>query len=98
VRFDLLFVLKPPLAGQAVIEAAKKGTVFPLKKRDIMLNYIISLMATEEKNALNLELLHTQVLKNCTSLVFLSFAKEIQHVPHEKYMAWIGQYNSTGTV
>lgn len=50
------------LSGQAVIRAAKKGTVFPLKKRDIMLNYIISLMATEEMNALNLELLHTQVL------------------------------------
>lgn len=62
MRCDLRFVLKPPLAGQAVIKAAKTGTIFPLKKRDIMLNYIISLMATEEKNALNLELLHTQVV------------------------------------
>lgn len=55
-------------AGQAVIKAAKNGTVFPLKKRDIMLNYIISLMEKDEKNSLDIELQHTQVLIQGTSL------------------------------
>ncbi|KAG0600149.1 hypothetical protein M758_11G010900 [Ceratodon purpureus] len=59
------------LLGQAVIKAGMNGTVFPLKKRDIMLDYIIALMATDEKKALNLELLHTQemALNACTTLV-----------------------------
>jgi hypothetical protein len=58
------------LAGQAVIKAGKNGTVFPLKKRDIMLDYIIALMATDETKASDLDLLHTQVLllfENCTT-------------------------------
>ncbi|XP_024360918.1 protein SHOOT GRAVITROPISM 6 isoform X4 [Physcomitrium patens] len=59
------------LLGQAVIKAAKNGTVFPLKKRDIMLNYIISLMEKDEKNSLDIELQHTQemALDACATLV-----------------------------
>lgn len=59
------------LLGEAVIKAGKNGTVFPLKKRDIMLDYIIALMATDETKASDLDLLHTQemALNACTTLV-----------------------------
>jgi hypothetical protein len=41
--------------GQAVMKAAKNGMTFPLKRRDIMLDYVISLMTTNDSDSL-----HTQ--------------------------------------
>lgn len=52
-------------AGRAVINAAENGASFPLKRRDIMLDYILTLMGRDDNNEgfadSNLELLHTQV-------------------------------------
>lgn len=52
-------------SGRAVINAAEMGTSFPLKRRDQMLDYILTLMgydvADEGFNDSNLELLRTQV-------------------------------------
>ncbi|KAK9119100.1 hypothetical protein Scep_017193 [Stephania cephalantha] len=52
------------LLGCAVITAAESGASFPLKRRDLMLDYILTLMGREESDGYpgsNLELLHTQV-------------------------------------
>lgn len=63
------------LLGRAVINAAEMGTSFPLKRRDQMLDYILTLMgydvADEGFNDSNLELLRTQALalSACTTLV-----------------------------
>lgn len=38
--------------GQAVMKAAKNGMTFPLKRRDIMLDYVISLMTTNDSDFL----------------------------------------------
>jgi hypothetical protein len=38
--------------GQAVMKAAKNGMTFPLKRRDIMLDYVISLMTTNDSDSL----------------------------------------------
>lgn len=46
--------------GQAVMKAAKNGITFPLKRRDIMLDYVISLMTTNDSDSLDLNLLRTQ--------------------------------------
>ncbi|KAK9133145.1 hypothetical protein Scep_012673 [Stephania cephalantha] len=50
------------LLGCAVITAAESGASFPLKRRDLMLDYILTLMGREESDGYpgsNLELLHT---------------------------------------
>lgn len=63
------------LLGRAVINAAENGASFPLKRRDIMLDYILTLMGRDDNNEgfadSNLELLHTQALalSACTTLV-----------------------------
>ncbi|KAK9158693.1 hypothetical protein Scep_005267 [Stephania cephalantha] len=62
------------LLGCAVITAAESGASFPLKRRDLMLDYILTLMGREESDGYpgsNLELLHTQTLalSACTTLV-----------------------------
>ncbi|KAI3989746.1 hypothetical protein MKX01_040716 [Papaver californicum] len=62
------------LLGQAVISAAESGASFPLKRRDIMLDYILTLMGRDDNDGLgssNLELLRTQTLalSACTTLV-----------------------------
>lgn len=52
------------IAGCAVINANESGASFPLKKRDLMLDYILTLMGRDDNDGLadsNLELLHTQV-------------------------------------
>ncbi|KAK9168388.1 hypothetical protein Syun_000528 [Stephania yunnanensis] len=49
--------------GCAVITAAESGASFPLKRRDLMLDYILTLMGRKESDGYpgsNLELLHTQ--------------------------------------
>ena len=54
-------------AGCAVIKAAENGASFPLKRRDMMLHYILTLISweawddNEDFVDSNLELLHTQV-------------------------------------
>ncbi|VFQ97621.1 unnamed protein product [Cuscuta campestris] len=62
------------LLGQAVFGAAEKGISFPLKRRDLLLDYIITLMGRDEEDGFsesNIELLHTQslALSACTTLV-----------------------------
>ncbi|KAL5546037.1 hypothetical protein UlMin_005724 [Ulmus minor] len=63
------------LLGCAVINAAENGASFPLKRRDQMLDYILTLMGrdddTEKIADSTLELLHTQALalSACTTLV-----------------------------
>ncbi|GER36839.1 ARM repeat superfamily protein [Striga asiatica] len=62
------------LLGQAVIGAAESGTSFPLKRRDVLLDYILTLMGRDDEDGFsdsNLELLHTQslALSACTTLV-----------------------------
>ncbi|XP_058077009.1 protein SHOOT GRAVITROPISM 6 isoform X2 [Magnolia sinica] len=62
------------LLGRAVINAAENGASFPLKKRDQMLDYILTLMGIDDNDGFadsNLELLHTQTvaLSACTTLV-----------------------------
>ncbi|PIA54938.1 hypothetical protein AQUCO_00901089v1 [Aquilegia coerulea] len=64
------------LLGQAVINAAESGASFPLKKRDIMLDYILTLMGRDDDGddeviGFSVELLHTQTLalSACTTLV-----------------------------
>lgn len=52
------------IAGRAVINAAENGSSFPLKKRDQMLDYILTLMGLDENEDLSdstLELWDTQV-------------------------------------
>lgn len=51
-------------AGQAVIGASESGISFPLKRRDLLLDYILTLMGRDEEEGFsdsNIELLHTQV-------------------------------------
>ncbi|CAN6487430.1 unnamed protein product [Victoria cruziana] len=60
----------------AVISAAVSGISFPLKRRDLMLDYILALMGRDDLDASfdsSLELLHTQTLalNACTTLVSL---------------------------
>lgn len=50
--------------GRAVINAAESGATFPLKRRDQMLDYILTLMGRDENEGFaesSLEVLHTQV-------------------------------------
>lgn len=52
------------IAGRAVINAAGNGISFPLKKRDLLLDYIVTLMGLDDDNDIydsSIELLHTQV-------------------------------------
>ncbi|XVF07807.1 hypothetical protein REPUB_Repub06bG0171700 [Reevesia pubescens] len=62
------------LLGRAVINAAENGAPFPLKRRDQLLDYILTLMGRDETDGFadsSLELLHTQALalNACTTLV-----------------------------
>ncbi|XP_076947107.1 protein SHOOT GRAVITROPISM 6-like isoform X1 [Bidens hawaiensis] len=62
------------LLGLAVINAAERGISFPLKKRDILLDYILTLMCPHDEEGfsdLSVELLRTQALalSACTTLV-----------------------------
>ncbi|KAL3623358.1 Protein SHOOT GRAVITROPISM 6 [Castilleja foliolosa] len=62
------------LLGQAVIGAAESGISFPLKRRDVLLDYILTLMGRDDEEGFsdsNLEFLHTQclALRACTTLV-----------------------------
>ncbi|XP_021290041.1 protein SHOOT GRAVITROPISM 6 isoform X2 [Herrania umbratica] len=62
------------LLGRAVINAAENGAPFPLKRRDQLLDYILTLMGRDETDGIadsSLELLHTQALalNACTTLV-----------------------------
>lgn len=58
------------LLGQSVIKASAHGAPFPLKKRDQLLIYTLTLMAGEESSSYA-ELLHTQTLaiNACVTLV-----------------------------
>lgn len=50
--------------GRAVINAAENGSTFPLKRRDQLLDYILTLMGRDDNGGFadsNLELLRTQV-------------------------------------
>ncbi|KFK36555.1 hypothetical protein AALP_AA4G138800 [Arabis alpina] len=62
------------LLGRAVINASETGATFPLKRRDQMLEYILTLMGRDENEGFaesSLEVLHTQALalNACTTLV-----------------------------
>uniref|UniRef100_A0A0D9VPJ2 Condensin complex subunit 1 C-terminal domain-containing protein n=1 Tax=Leersia perrieri TaxID=77586 RepID=A0A0D9VPJ2_9ORYZ len=62
------------LLGQAVITAAEMGISFPLKRRDQLLEYVLTLMGRDQNDDLvdfSTELLHTQslALSACTTLV-----------------------------
>ncbi|KAK1562913.1 hypothetical protein Q3G72_018949 [Acer saccharum] len=62
------------LLGRAVINAAENGAPFPLKRRDQLLDYILTLMGRDENDGFvdsSHELLHTQALavSACTTLV-----------------------------
>uniref|UniRef100_A0A5B6ZUL3 Uncharacterized protein n=1 Tax=Davidia involucrata TaxID=16924 RepID=A0A5B6ZUL3_DAVIN len=62
------------LLGRGVINAAESGTSFPLKRRDQLLDYILTLMGRDDDDDFadsSLELLHTQAiaLSACTTLV-----------------------------
>ncbi|KAJ8532794.1 hypothetical protein K7X08_015683 [Anisodus acutangulus] len=62
------------LLGQAVINAAESGILFPLKRRDQLLDYILTLMGKDEEDGFsesNIEHLRTQslALSACTTLV-----------------------------
>ncbi|KAJ4705027.1 protein SHOOT GRAVITROPISM 6-like [Melia azedarach] len=62
------------LLGRAVINAAENGASFPLKRRDQLLDYILTLMGRDENDGFadsSIELLHTQALaiSACTTLV-----------------------------
>ncbi|XP_047333371.1 protein SHOOT GRAVITROPISM 6 isoform X2 [Impatiens glandulifera] len=62
------------LLGHAVISAGESGITFPLKRRDQLLDFILTLMGRDEDESLadsSHELLHTQALalSACTTLV-----------------------------
>ncbi|RLN39666.1 protein SHOOT GRAVITROPISM 6 [Panicum miliaceum] len=64
------------LLGRAVITAAEMGISFPLKRRDQLLEYVLTLMGRDQSDDLtdfNSELLYTQsvALSACTTLVSL---------------------------
>ncbi|KAK9168568.1 hypothetical protein Syun_000708 [Stephania yunnanensis] len=57
-------IMTPKTSCGVVITAAESGASFPLKRRDLMLDYILTLMGREESDGYpgsNLELLHTRV-------------------------------------
>ncbi|KAG5556798.1 hypothetical protein RHGRI_007155 [Rhododendron griersonianum] len=61
-------------SGRAVINAAESGTSFPLKRRDQLLDYILTLMRSDDDEDFtdsSVELLRTQALalSACTTLV-----------------------------
>ncbi|KAH6807399.1 ARM repeat superfamily protein, partial [Perilla frutescens var. frutescens] len=62
------------LLGQAVIGASESGTSFPLKRRDVLLDYILTLMGRDDEDGFsdsNLDLLKTQrFLSDLTEPVF----------------------------
>ena len=63
--------------GNAVINAAEMGVSFPLKRRDQLLDYVLTLMGKDESNDFfdsNLELLHTQVCLFIFDVLLLSFS------------------------
>ncbi|KAJ8438695.1 hypothetical protein Cgig2_011878 [Carnegiea gigantea] len=67
---------RPPLkGGKAVIRAGENGAPFPLKRRDQLLDYILTLMGHDDDNdgfvSTSFELLRTQALalSACTTLV-----------------------------
>nr|CAD1836020.1 unnamed protein product [Ananas comosus var. bracteatus] len=62
------------LLGRAVINVAEMGVLFPLKRRDQLLDYVLTLMGRDETDDVvdsSIELLHTQslALSACTTLV-----------------------------
>ncbi|KAF6167741.1 hypothetical protein GIB67_017236 [Kingdonia uniflora] len=62
------------LLGRAVISASESGASFPLKRRDLMLDYTLTLMGLDDDNTFagsSLEHLRTQTLalSACTTLV-----------------------------
>ncbi|CAN8284973.1 unnamed protein product [Cochlearia groenlandica] len=62
------------LLGRGVINASESGAIFPLKRRDQMLDYILTLMGRDENEGFaesSLEVLHTQALalNACRTLV-----------------------------
>ncbi|XP_008462510.1 protein SHOOT GRAVITROPISM 6 isoform X1 [Cucumis melo] len=64
------------LLGRAVISAAENGSTFPLKRRDQLLDYILTLMGRDDNGGFsdsNFEFLRTQALalSACTTLVSL---------------------------
>ncbi|KAJ8499621.1 hypothetical protein OPV22_010173 [Ensete ventricosum] len=64
------------LLGRAVINAAEMGISFPLKRRDQMLDYVLTLMGRDDREELidsSTELLHTQTLalSACKTLVLV---------------------------
>lgn len=55
-------------AGRAVISAAESGISFPLKRRDQLLDYILTLMGSDDDEGFtdsSVELLRTQVCLLC---------------------------------
>lgn len=67
--------------GHAVISAAVSGISFPLKRRDLMLDYILALMGRDDLDASfdsSLELLHTQV--NCLNNIFGGPTCDVPHL------------------
>lgn len=60
--------------GNAVINAAESGAPFPLKRRDQLLDYILTLMGREDDDGFAdyNELLRTQVSKRMLNDLFLS--------------------------
>lgn len=65
-------------AGQAVINAAESGISFPLKKRDQLLDYILTLMRRHDEEGfsdLSVELLHTQVFNELYRYLFINYSE-----------------------
>ncbi|CAN4121476.1 unnamed protein product [Withania somnifera] len=63
------------LLGQAVINAAESGVSFPLKSRDQLLDYILTLMGRDEEDGFsesNIEHLRTQSLALCACTTLVS--------------------------
>jgi hypothetical protein len=59
--FKIMVDFVQTIAGQAVIKAAANGALFSLHKRDVMLDYIMALMASRDSNFSHTELQYTQV-------------------------------------
>lgn len=62
------------ISGRAVINAAENGSSFPLKRRDQMLDYILTLMGRDDSESFSdssLELLGTQVSNTFGVIVFV---------------------------
>ncbi|KAJ3682542.1 hypothetical protein LUZ60_015115 [Juncus effusus] len=61
------------LLGRSVLHAAEMGVSFPLKRRDQLLAYVLTLMGRDESYDINdssVELLHTQACHNNLMIVF----------------------------